>query len=171
MKVKELFKDVQDVELTAEQEKQIKDYLGIKEPKVWKPDNGEKYFCLLSDGSVESTTYYKGALFCACDLERYTIGNCFKTKEEAEFVAEQIKVYTELKRYAAEHNEGEIDWRNSLRCKYCIIYDHVYKTFIVSPYHTIQNLMQVYFTSSQIARDAIKAVGEDRIKKYLFGVK
>ena len=171
MKLKELFKDVQDVELTAEQEKQIKDYLGIKEPKVWKPDNRETYFCLLSDGSVESTIYIKGSLFCACDVNRYAIGNCFKTKEEAEFAVEQIKVYTELKRYAAEHNEGEIDWSNHDSEKYFIRYHNQDEHIQIDMNYYLQNPLQVYFTSEQIAKDAIKAVGEDRIKKYLFGVK
>lgn len=171
MKVKELFKDVQDVELTAEQEKQIKVYLGIKEPKVWEPDDGETYFCLLSDGSVESSAYIKSLLFCAGDVNRYAIGNCFKTKKEAEFAAEQLKVYTELKRYAAEHNDGEIDWSNPGSAKYFIRYHNDSKELFID-FNTInQNILTVYFTSIQIAKNAIKAVGEDRIKKYLFGAR
>ena len=170
MKVKELFKDVQDVELTAEQEKQIKDYLGIKEPKVWKPEIGDTYYYLDVVCNVCVGHVYPD-FGRDVDGMRLLIGNIFRTKEEAEFAAEQLKVYAELKRYAAEHNDGEIDWCNNNSEKYFIRYNNKYNRINIDMNYYLQNPLQVYFTSEQITKDAIKAVGEDRIKKYLFGVK
>ena len=53
MKIKELLEQVQDVELTEEQEKHIKEYLGFKDSKKWKPKAGEKYY---------SKTVYKASV-------------------------------------------------------------------------------------------------------------
>lgn len=96
------------------------------------------------------------------------MGNCFETKEQAEFAIDKQKVYTELKRYALEHNEEENDWNDIDKCKWYITKDcgklNVYS------FYRLQFLNQIYFTSEEIAQNAIKEIGEDRIKKYLFEV-
>lgn len=133
--------------------------------KVWKPK--EKYFCLFGDGSVHVDRWSN----CNIDHSRNALGNCFKTREEAEFALERQKVITELKRYALEHNEKEIDWYNHCVLKYYIQYDYVNnKLNIVSTRYSKSNISSMYFTSDKIAQSAIKAVGEDRIKKYYFEV-
>lgn len=60
----------------------------IKEPTRWKPETDQKYYyCFGSDGSVMDDDW--------CDLtidhDRFEIGNCFKTEEEAERVVEYLK--------------------------------------------------------------------------------
>lgn len=47
--------------------------------KPWKPTKGERYWYVLSDRDVDDTTFdhYSGY-----DLALYTLGNCFRTKEE-----------------------------------------------------------------------------------------
>lgn len=166
MKVKDLLKNVQDVELTPEQEKQIKDYLGIKESKRWKPKDGDPYYYIMGDGDVGRTTYYRHSL---CDMGRITINNYFKTEEEAEFAVEKAKVYLELKNFADENNEP-INWNNPLQEKFYIMWDYEKCSIIYTYSCWMKTLDAIYFSSKKLANQAIETVGEDRIKKYLFGV-
>lgn len=53
----------------------------------WKPEDGERYFIVGSRGYVMESEW-KGYTM---DYARYDIGNCFKTEEQAERAAEQIK--------------------------------------------------------------------------------
>lgn len=168
MKLKELLEQYSDVELTEEQEKQIKEYLGIKDSKKWKPRLNEKYFFIDSYGDVkdEYTDHEQNAEW---DDYRIFINNCFQTKEEAEFRLEQIKVYNELKNFADDNNE-EIDWKNECQEKYYIYLSHNDNNFIIGDMVYGQDIGQIYFSSRGLVEQAIEKVGEDRIKKYLFGV-
>jgi hypothetical protein len=167
MKIKDLLETVQDVELTPEQEKQIKEYLGIKEPKKWKPNHGEMYWYIPHCGDIASTIWSN---YCDLDADLFAMGNCFKTKEEAEFALEKYKVYLELKNFADENNDP-IDWNNKKQEKYIINYCTVdKKSVFVDSWATYQFIGCVYFSSYKLAKRAIQKVGEDRIKKYLFGV-
>lgn len=124
-------------------------------------------------------TYYfisdKGAICCKSALGvvneiRYNLGNYFQTKEEAEFAGKKQLIYQKLSDYALEHNTETIDWDNLGQVKWFIKYDNIYKT--IRYYWTVSliDINQIYFTSEKIARDAVEEIGEDNIKKYLFGV-
>ena len=57
---------------------------------------------------------------------------------------------TELKRYALEHNEKEIDWYVHGTCKYYVQYDYVNNKLNIS--HTRyfkNNNLSMYFTSEK----------------------
>lgn len=165
MKLKELIKNVENVELTPEQEKQIKNYLGIKDSKRWKPNDGDYYFYITGGGDIASTCW---SMYCYIDADHFAMNNCFKTKEEAEFAAEKIKVYLELKNFADENNEPII-W-DDCSTKYLIAYDHDGRELYIDDWRTSQFLGCIPFSSRELVKQAIQKVGEDRIKKYLFGV-
>ena len=125
-------------------------------------------------------TYYfisdKGAICCKCALGavneiRYRLGNYFQTKEEAEFAREKQLIYQKLKDYALEHNTEEIDWINYNQTKWIIGCNNDYKKIRYYWITSLIHINQIYFTSEKIARDAVEEIGEDNIKKYLFGVK
>lgn len=59
----------------------------VKEPTRWKPETRQDYYCVVSDGSVAKDEWSDWRL----DDGRFEIGNCFKTEEEAERVAEYLK--------------------------------------------------------------------------------
>lgn len=166
MKLKELIKDVENVELTPEQEKQIKNYLGIKDSKRWEPKNGEKYWYVMGDGDITDTHW---SSYCSIDDDHFAMSNCFKTKEEAEFAAEKIKVYLELKNFADENNDP-IDWHDGRSAKHIITYCNVEKRICIDCWSTTQFMGCIYFSSKELAKQAVAKVGGDRIKKYLFGV-
>lgn len=167
MKLKELIKNVENVELTPEQEKQIKNYLGIKDFKRWKPNDGERCWTILGDFTAD-TNYFTPDY--NPDKRRYKYGNLFKTKEEAEFALEKIKIYIELKNFADENNGRPIEWQQPNIKNYYIYWSHNRNALYVSDHWTCQDLGQIYFSSEELAKQAIQKVGEDRIKKYLFGV-
>lgn len=165
MTVKEFYEKYGDVELTEEQEKHIKEYLRIKNKK-WKPKKGEKFFYTDGYGEVDYGIYDEDD----ADTAYATLtNNYFKTKEEAEFKLEQIKVYNELKNFADENNE-EIDWENVNKRKYFIRLNRCQNILIFDGYFNFQDIGQIYFSSEKLAQQAIDKVGADRINKYLFGV-
>ena len=52
-------------------------YTIVKKP--WKPTKGERYWYVLIDRDVDDTKFDP---YCCYDLAFYTLGNCFRTKEE-----------------------------------------------------------------------------------------
>lgn len=134
--------------------------------KVWKPEYKEDYFVIETNGNVECYIWNDDEQ----DQNLYEIGNCYKTNEEAEFVIEKRKVETELQRFADEHNDYFNIYDENCN-KYYISYfvcdDCLYINF--SNIHLVGNI--TYFSSEEITRQAIKTIGEDRIKKYIFGIK
>ena len=135
--------------------------------KYWTPKEKEKYFYIEDCMGVSDDRNVQAPI----DYCRFNIGNFFKTKIEAEHILEKLKVIHELQKFAYENNEGEIDWKNFNQCKYYLVYDTKDEDLYVD--YTIyckREPFNIYFTSSEIAKRAIEAVGEDRIKKYYFNV-
>ena len=135
--------------------------------KWWKPKVNEQYFYIRSTGIVD---YHN------CDNDKIdklfqSFGNCFQTVKEAKFVAEKLKVIRELEKFAFENNSEEIDWNNSKQGKYYFYFDYADMSIVIDSYYICQDTpFNIYFTSKEIAEKAIKTVGEERIKKYYFGV-
>jgi len=132
--------------------------------KVWKPAMGEEYFSIGVDGDILCGPWENDSY----DLGAYSMGNCYPTEEAAEFAIEKQKILTELQRYADEYND-KIDWDNDCQNKYYIFYDHSEKKIEI---HSNQYLQSnaIYFTTQTIGFEAVEAIGEGRIKKYLFNV-
>ena len=86
-------------------------------------------------------------------------------------MAEKLKVIHELEKFAYDNNEEEIDWNNSKQGKYYFYFDYADMSIVIDSYYICQDTpFNVYFTSEEIARKAIETIGEERIKKYYFGV-
>lgn len=129
---------------------------------IWKPEYDEWYFYVSGYGIVGSNVWINDYI----DNGYYEIGNCFKTEEEAKFALEKLKVETELRRFAEENNEYEIDWENDAQEKWFIYYCD--KICLYQTYITMRN--DVYFSSKKIAKQAIDYIGEERLKKYYLGI-
>lgn len=135
--------------------------------KRWKP-NLKGIYWYIDDSYDINNDYWDNHKI---DNDRYNANNIFKTKEEAEFKLEQIKVYNELKNYSLKNNVEKINWKTSNQSKFVILYNHIDNKLVIGEYSYIHFLAQIYFTSMGLAQQAIKEIGEDRIKKYLFEVK
>lgn len=132
---------------------------------IWKPEYDEWYFYVSGYGIVGSNVWINAYI----DNGYYEIGNCFKTEEEADFALEKLKVEAELRRFAEENNEYEIDWKDKKQEKWFIFYNC--KEEIINPIYLYDFcICNICFTSKEIARQAIKSIGEERLKKYYFRI-
>lgn len=161
MKLNELMEKYGDYEV----EEGFMELLEKPKPKtVYDLKYGDRYFFLTASGIVQGGTWSNDS----SDLNRGRIGNRFLTVKDAEFARERLKVIAELKKYAREFSDGE--WKDNKTQKYYIVYrysdDHIRSILTYTSKDSV-----LYFESPEKIQEAIDAVGEDRIKKYYFGVK
>ena len=140
-----------------------------KEKTWWIPKDGQIFYFANSTLSIMGKYYNENDTI---DKRRIAIGNCFQSIEQAEFMVEKLKVIHELEKFAFENNEKEIDWNDVNQTKYYLGMFQSDKIIAVcSTYNWCYTPFNIYFTSVAIAKKAIETIGEDRIKKYYFGIK
>lgn len=98
------------------------------------------------------------------DELRYEMGNYFKTKEEAEHWVETLRVWAELKVYSIDKTDTEND-------RYYIRFDSLYNVFNFELGMGSTAHADLAFPTIERAEQAIKEVGEERVKRYYLGVK
>lgn len=131
---------------------------------IWKPKFGDMYYVITIYGGVSSMKWADDNY----DRSVYEVGNCFKTREEALFEAERRRVIKELKDFADEHNDM-LNWNNTDQYKYYIVFGtegNCIDYFCSSRFKGVN----IYFTCREFAEQAVKQVGEERIKKYYLQV-
>lgn len=129
-----------------------------KSKTIWdlKIEDEERYYRLFGDGDIDRL------IFNADNDERAReVGNAFLTKEEAEFEAERRRIEAIMRKYSKPfENEEE---------NHYICYDYVYGSVEIRTNYTITD-RNPYFESEEIAQKVIDEIGEDRLKKYWFGI-
>lgn len=134
-----------------------------EEKKPWRADAGGRYYII--------DTTWKVSLFrdtqTPLDDDRYTIGNYYKTYEEAEEAAERLKVCAELRRFVVPDDEQ--DWDDN-KYYYCPMYDMQENNLIVGTKYIFKEC-GLYFATEEQAQKAIDTVGADRLKRFYFGIK
>lgn len=123
----------------------------------WVPEGGDKYFFIEVDGTVYVDTWWGNSI----DVNKLSIGNVFKTKEEVKFEVERLKVIAELKKYSSEFVHGGDN------CQITFDYEDGKVLYLSNGEIKSSTL---YFPSEATARQAVQEVGEDRVKKYYLGV-
>lgn len=159
----------QELEQKIEQlQKQLDELKNVKveETKTkWKPKIEEEFYYINEIIEVVNDCNDNFNI----DKKHIEIGNCFKTKEEAQFVADKIKYTLMFKHYVEEHSEP-IDWENAKQEKWCICYNYVANDIQFDCDFKHKSQGTVYASSEQILKDAIEYVGEDNVIKYVLGV-
>lgn len=126
---------------------------------VWdlKIEDEERYYRLFGDGDIDRL------IFNADNDERARdIGNAFLTFEEAELEKERRRIEAIMKKYSRPfENEEE---------NHCLCYDYASGSVEIRTNYTITD-RNPYFESEEIAQKVIDEIGEDRLKKYWFGIK
>jgi len=133
--------------------------------KVWKPKKDERCWYVNVGGTAHHFDFAENH---AHRKNMIAIGNCFRTREEAEFAVEKLKVIAELRRFAEEHNEP-IDWKNIHEAKHYLIY-YCSGDEVTSDFWGDVRYPSMSFSSREIAQSAIDTIGVDRLKKYYFEV-
>jgi hypothetical protein len=127
-----------------------------------KPQIGEIYWIIDENGTVRTMPWGNFEI----ENDTWDCGNAYKTEKEAIDELEKRKVETELKRYAKMYNDPDKERWDEENTHYELCYNVVSKHIeCYSVLITRRN--QVYFTSEGIAKNALKEIGEDRIKRYL----
>lgn len=146
-------------ELNEEVKQMIKEANQGQVKSVWdlKTKDEEEYYRLYHNGAI---------ILCAFSssidrLFRY-LGNAFLTKEEAEFELERRKIEAIMRKYSRPFEDGKTN--------YFLVCNRDGKTTGIDYYWSIDCGVP-YFESEEIAQKVIDEIGEDRLKKYWFGVK
>lgn len=121
------------------------------------PQDGDEYWYMNALGIIFHDKW-SGSI---SEEEMLEIGNVFKTREQADFAAEKLKVEAELRKYSRPFNYG---WDN-----YNIILTDN-ESVNTAYWSGVQSQGSIHFESRDKAQQAIESVGEERIKKYIFGV-
>ena len=123
------------------------------------PQEGDSFYSISETGNIEGGMIWGGY---PVDMNRMAMGNIFKTKQQAEFAVEKLKVEAELQKFGRPFKEDEYN--------YFIQIHPSHNNIVVESDDFYQTQGTIYFESTAIANEATDTVGEDRIKKYLFGV-
>lgn len=127
---------------------------------VWELQKGDTYYVIGGNGEVMNAIWAN--IYIDKDCRKN--GNVFLTEEEAENEVELRKIEAEMLRLGGRRNfkKGEDNY------VIYYAYDDDGLNIVSYKFHFYQG--EIYFDSYKKADDAIKTIGEDRIKKYIFGV-
>lgn len=131
-----------------------------QKPKtIWDLDavNGEEEYYYISEDGEIGTTHFDSFY----DEKARDVGNAFLTKVEAVVELERCKVEAIIRKYSKPFESGKPN--------YVLVYNHSSKTTIVDCYR-FMDCSSPCFESKEIAQKVINEIGEDRLKKYWFGV-
>ena len=161
MKYKDILKNKELLEKEVPAE--ILKMLGLKKKGF---EDGERYYYIDDCGRINSGCWDNDLY----DIYRLKHNNAFHTEKECEFEKEKQEVLAELIQFAEENNTEEIDWENINRAKWWFAYDYGDEKIKYFCSVACKHMNEINFTSEELAQQAVAKVGEDRIKKYLFGV-
>lgn len=148
--------------LRAEVEKKEKE----KDPnKRWRAEEGHTYWLVDSDGEPVWWHEYSRDI----DGFYYDTHNYFKSEEEARRYAKVIETERQLKKFADEHNGkiDKIDWSDNDSVKHYLCYNYIKQSIFIDSAWVRRYPRVIYFSSKEIAQQAIDTIGEDKIKEYL----
>ena len=116
----------------------------------WEPSNG--YYYVTLNGEVNEIQKGHGYL-------AKMFGTVFKTEEQAQKRAKQVKFQNWIFHLAEDLNEGwEPDWLNFNEVKCHIVYDYELRSFDYESILYINDLSTVYFKDRETAEKAIEII-------------
>lgn len=149
--VKELKEELKELKMEEESEK-----------VWWKPKDEDEYWSIRTNGTALISKWSNDTW----DNGRYNIGNCFKTKEEAERELFERELRFKLKKFAYENNEEEINWNDDEKNKFFIYYGFGTNKLEWCIDYLAKNYGQIYFTSKEVAEKAIETFKDDLIRYF-----
>lgn len=130
-----------------------------KPTRTWKPEFGEKYYYMTTNGNVGQDTFNT-----SFDKYRLSFRNVFKTAEEARKMVEKIKIINQLQELSNikfSENKG----------KYFIYYNFRENRVLCTETNYTKIIpFEVCFKTREDCQKAIETIGEDNLKKYYFDV-
>ena len=155
IKVEEIAEKYKGYEMDEEK---LKEFLVPPKPTtVWDLKDGDRYWSISSYADVYNKTWKNVVV----DNWRRNIGNCFLTKEDAEFEVMRRKVETTLLKC------GRREFKNK-DYNFYIVYDHAESLVGILNDTFRQYSNTIYFDTKELCQKAIEEAGENNIKKYIF---
>lgn len=140
-------------ELQKEAEAQKKQ----EEWKPWKPEVEGKYFYI--GNTLETGKYFNGG--CPVDDKLITVGNCFRTKERAEQVAEKMRLLLRLEQLHDILCPDYVpDWEKE-KDKFCLCYHHEGKQWSVESWLFFESQGFVWFDTFENAEKAAEILNKE----------
>lgn len=128
-----------------------------EEPKPWKPEAGEEYFFVNNDLSI----------YCFCnyndeeDRYNFEIGNCFRTGERAEQVAEKMRLLLRLEQLHDMLCPDYVpDWKDD-RLKFYVYFDHEQGSLNITASSFCDALSLVTFETRENAEKAAEILNKE----------
>lgn len=133
--------------------------LYIEKPKtIWDVKEGDEFYFIAFDGDILSGKWVDA-------IEYRESGNVFLTLQEAETELEKRRIEIEMLRLGGRRvfKKGEENW---------YIRYNFYTDSVDVDYNMYDSYGQgiIYFDSEEKAKEIIKTISEDKIRKYIFGV-
>lgn len=133
----------------------------INKPKRWRAETQGMYYFATNTGRVGVCHEW----LMEADNFRYDVHNYFQTEDEAQEYARVLEIKRQLMKFADEHND-EIDWKDSQMLKWYLYCGKPTGIIMIGyTYHKTPEI--VYFSSKELAQQAIKEIGEENIIRYL----
>lgn len=132
--------------------------------KRWRAEKGENYWTVSDYRRVKVDVDF--GTDSSGDSFRYDNHNYFQTEEEARRYAKVLETERQLKRFADEHN-NVIDWSEINRKNCSLCYNYIRCEVVIVRSCMIKDARVIYFSSKEIAEQAINTIGEEKIKEYL----
>lgn len=97
------------------------------------------------------------------DLDTYKAANYYSDFTVAENNARADKLMRQLRRFAVEHREQELNWNDSDQSKYFIYYKFPTSRFDIAYVNSIKRIGEIYFDSPETAQLAIDTFHDELI--------
>ena len=129
-----------------------------EELKPWKPGAGEEYFFVDNDFCAHSFCNYDDEV----DNYNFEIGNCFRTGERAEQVAEKMRLLLRLEQL---HDmlcpDYEPDWSNEDEHKFYLFYDRKTGNWKYTYWSAFDFRVGEYFDTEKNAEKAAEILNKE----------
>lgn len=119
----------------------------------------EQYWFEDTNGEINRTTEFQRVV----DTGGYKAANYYSDKTVAENNARADKLMRQLRRFAVEHREKEIDWNDYKKRKYNIYFDYSEKVFYINYCLSVKDLFSIYFDSEETAKLAMETFRDELI--------
>ena len=143
---------------TQEEIKQLKKRIAELELAQEFPQQDNTYWYVSMRGNI-FTSQWEGF---PSEVAMLKFGNIFRTEDQAKFAVEKLKVEAELRKFSRPFECGEIN-------EYIFLDTDSDRIDVENRYY-FPTQGTIYFDSKEKVQQALKSVGADRIKKYIFGV-
>lgn len=132
-----------------------------EEPKPWKPERGEKYF------TIENSFYAFQYTYCEdiIDEPKILSGNCFRTEERAEQVAEKMRLLLRLEQLHDMFCPDYVpDWSNEDEHKFYLFYDRKTGNWKYTYWSAFDFRVGEYFDTEKNAEKAAEILNKEMRK-------